>query len=88
MHNCGKPATVAHHIVGRDNKRTRHMMNNGIAFCQKCHDWAHAKPRAFLALLHFLYPLRLSVWTSRHYLLTVPYRMWMEERMKELLHDL
>lgn len=83
--HCRSPATVAHHIVGRDNKVTRHNIDNGMAYCQKCHDWAHREPRVHQAIIHILFTYRHMVWLKRHQLLTVPYHVWMEERMKVLI---
>ena len=82
--HCRAPATVGHHIVGRTNKVTRHILNNGMAYCAKCHDWAHREPRVQLALLKILFPERYKVWEWRFHLLAMPYPLWIEERMKEL----
>ena len=83
---CGKPATVAHHVIGRDNKVFRHHPDNGIAFCEKHHGWAHAKPRLLLKGLSAWDHPSMQLWARRFELMDVsmPYRELMTFRMKEL----
>ena len=45
---CTKQATVAHHLIPRNNKMFRHMLGNGVAGCQTCHDEMHRDKQAFL----------------------------------------
>ena len=39
--DCGKPGTDAHHLIGRDFKRFRHSVLNGVLLCRGCHNAAH-----------------------------------------------
>ena len=50
---CGTPYGLdPHHIRTKAaHPELRHVLDNGIALCRKCHGWAHANPKDFLEWL-------------------------------------
>lgn len=67
----GTPARMeAHHIIGREFKRHRHAIINGICLCTRCHQFdpirsAENNAPWFLAWLQEHYPEQWA-WVDRH----------------------
>ncbi len=76
---CGKPLQydeftgeregAGHHLIFREVYHLRHDPNNGILFCNNCHNFAdqapHHDPEAFDAWLEYYFPA-ITEWIEEH----------------------
>ena len=45
---CGAPSEDCAHIFTRSRRSTRWDTDNALAFCRRCHMWAHLYPNVFM----------------------------------------